>query len=127
VDALVLEAVYPSIEAAVGNRIAIRFASAGRLLAPLMLLQPSLGLDPAELEPVRQISEVGCPVLVIAGSIDAHTTLADSEQLFSAAHEPKELWVVEGAAHVDFHRFAGAEYERRILDFFKHNLSPGAT
>ena len=126
VDALVLEAVYPSIEAAVGNRIAIRFGSAGRLLAPLMLLQPSLGLDPAELEPVRQISEVGCPVLVIAGSIDAHTTLADSEQLFSAAHEPKELWVVEGAAHVDFHRFAGAEYERRILDFFKHNLSPGA-
>ena len=128
VDALVLEAVYPRIEAAVGNRIAIRFGSAGRLVTPLMLLQLQLrlGLDPAELEPVRQVSEVGCPVLVIAGSIDAHTTLADSEQLFSAAHAPKELWVVEGAAHLDFHRFAGAEYERRVLDFFKHNLSPGA-
>ncbi len=129
VHALVLEAVYPSIEAAVGNRIAIRFGRAGRLLAPLMLLQlqPRLGLDPAELEPIRQISEVGCPVLVIAGRSDAHTTLADSKELFSAAHEPKGLWVVDAAAHVDFHRFAGAEYERRILDFFKHNLSPGAS
>jgi fermentation-respiration switch protein FrsA (DUF1100 family) len=42
--------------------------------------------------------------------------------LFAAAAEPKQLWLVNGAAHVDMHAFAKGEYERRILDFMANNL-----
>jgi hypothetical protein len=41
----------------------------------------------------------------------------------AAAPEPKTLWVGPGAAHVDFHRFAAAEYEHRVLEFLVDKLA----
>jgi uncharacterized protein len=125
-SALVLEAVYPTLTAAVSNRLALWLGSPGRMLTPLLLIQvkPRLGFDPGDLEPVRSISTLNAPVLLIAGSDDAHTTLADTAELFAAARDPKELWIVPRARHVDLHRFAGAEYERRVLAFFERHLVP---
>ncbi len=57
---------------------------------------------------------------------DLHATLAQSQALFAEAPEPKELWVVPGAAHVNLHRFAPREYERRILDFLRQHLGDAA-
>ncbi len=128
VSALVLEAVYSTIHEAVANRIAIRFGEPGRLLAPLLIwqLEPRLGLPPEVVDPIRGIREIEAPLLLIAGERDLHTTVEQSRTLFSAAPEPKELWVVPGAAHQDFHRFAPREYERRVLDFLNRALR-GAT
>ena len=126
VSALVLEAVYPTLEDAVANRIAIRLGALGDWLAPLLLwqVQPRLGVPPQDLAPARGIRNITAPLLVIAGERDRHTTLAQSEQLFGAAPEPKHLWVVPGAAHEDFHRVATREYEARILAFLEQAL-PG--
>jgi fermentation-respiration switch protein FrsA (DUF1100 family) len=129
VDALVLEAVYPTLERAVANRIAIRLGPAlAPVLARLLLWQvePRLGFDPFALNPVDAIGRAGAPILLIAGSEDRHTTLAESRALFEAARPPKDLWVVEGAAHQSFHRFAGAEYEQRVLTFFAEHLGGGS-
>ena len=67
---------------------------------------------------------VAGPKLFVAGALDRHTALEESRRLFAAAREPKELWVVEGAAHTDLHAAAREEYERRVLDFFDRNLRP---
>ena len=122
--ALVLEAVYTDIEAAAENRIALRLGSAGRWLAPLVLLQlrPRLGVDPESLSPRARIGELHCPILLIAGVEDRHTTLAQSRALYAAATGPKELWEVPGAAHVDFEGFAPAEYQARVGRFLAANL-----
>ncbi len=56
-------------------------------------------------------------VLIIAGGKDDRTTLPESRKLFQKAPEPKMLWVVEGAGHQDFHRYAPKQYERRVLAF----------
>jgi fermentation-respiration switch protein FrsA (DUF1100 family) len=124
-QALVLEAVYTNLEDATANRIALRLGPPGRWLTPLLLwqLRPRLGIDPAELSPVRHIAGVHCPVLVIAGTEDRHTTLEQSRALFAAANEPKELWEIPGAAHVDLAAFAPEEYQRRVLAFFAAHLS----
>lgn len=126
VRALVLEAVYPTIEVAVANRLALRFGAPARLLAPVVLLQlsPRLGLGPADLAPVRRIARLPCPVLIIAGAEDRHTRLADSQQLFAAAPPPKEMWIIPGAAHVDFHRYARHEYQQRVLNFLSRYAGP---
>ena len=63
------------------------------------------------------------PKLFIVGGEDRHTTLIESEQMFSAAAEPKEFWIVEGAQHADLHAQKKEEYEPRILSFFKVRLS----
>jgi len=124
-DAVVLEAVYPAVEAAVTNRIAIRLGRPlARLLAPLLVAQlhPRLGIGPSELRPIDHIAALGAPVLLVAGSEDAHTTPADTERLFVAAAEPKNLWMVPGAAHVDLYAFAGPEYEQRVGAFLRNAL-----
>lgn len=121
VDALVLEAVYPDIQHALGNRLALRFGPKGRWLSPFLLAQmpPRLGFGPGRLAPVKGIRRVRAPVLVIAGGRDRRTPVPESEALFDAAPAPKSLWIVPGAGHVDFAKAAGSEYERRVLSFLE--------
>jgi fermentation-respiration switch protein FrsA (DUF1100 family) len=118
-DALILESVYPTVEEATRNRLRIRLGPFGPPLAPLLLalLEPRLAISPIALHPIDHIGRVRCPVFVIAGTEDEHTTPAETRALFARAPEPKRLWLVPGAAHVDLERFAGAEYRRRVKGF----------
>lgn len=124
VDALVLEAVYTTIEEAVENRIAIRLGGVGRYLAPLLLWQVKfrLGVDPSSLAPITRIGGIAAPVLVIAGGKDRRTTIGQTRALFKTAPSPKSLWVIEGAGHLNFYGFAGKAYEGRVLGFLKAHL-----
>jgi alpha-beta hydrolase superfamily lysophospholipase len=116
---VVLEAVYPSIDRALVNRLRMRIGPFGPVVAPLLLVQLSsrFGIAAIDLKPVEHIGGIGCPVLLIGGTLDRHTTVADTEILFEAAREPKELWLIPNAAHIDFLEFAGDAYRRRILSF----------
>lgn len=119
IDALIIEQVYPTIDEALDNRLHMYLGAFGAVFKPMLLQEMSwhLGLAPARLRPIDHIDKIGCPVLEIAGELDRHTTLAQSKALFAAAKSPKQLWIVDGAAHVDLERFAGAEYHRRVFDF----------
>lgn len=116
----VLEAVYPDIEAAVGNRLRMRLGSIGTVLSPLLVWQmrPRLGVGADALRPIDHIARLHCPVLIIGGGADRHTTVEDTARLVSAARDPKELWMIPDAAHVDFLEYAGDKYRQRILAFF---------
>jgi fermentation-respiration switch protein FrsA (DUF1100 family) len=123
-EAFVVEAVFADLTSAVGNRLEMRFGKTGRLLTPLLTCQfePLAGIDPGTISPVRAIAKVGQPVMILYGAVDRHARPAEARALFAAAHEPKELWEVPGAAHVDLHRFATAEYERRVGAFLNKHL-----
>jgi len=127
-DAVVLEAVYPRVARAIENRIRIRLGPLAPALTPLLLvqLQPRLHISPRDLEPIRSIDRLGSPVLVVAGSRDQHTTLAESEELFRAAVQPKRMWVVSGARHQDFLSFDPAGYDSEVIGFLLEHLRPGA-
>lgn len=124
VDAVVLESMYPTIEEAVEDRLRMRLGVLGKPLAKLLLWQLPLRLaiQPAQLHPNARLPEVKAPLLIAAGSADRHTTLAETQRLFAAAPEPKSLWIVDGAEHVDLHAYAPAEYERRIGTFLARHL-----
>jgi pimeloyl-ACP methyl ester carboxylesterase len=124
VQAAILEAVYPSIDVAVKNRLRMRLGAAGPALAPLLLVQlrPGVGAWPSDLRPVDHIARLRCPVLVVGGAADQQTTLTDTQQLYAAANQPKELWVIPGAGHVDYLQAAGEEYKQRILEFLERAL-----
>jgi len=123
-DALVLESVYSSIEHAVENRLAIRLGPAGRYLAPLLLwqIEARLGISPAQLQPLQAITRLHSPLLLIAGSEDRHTVAAESRALFAQAPSPKALWMVDGAAHQDLHRYAPQRYQTTVLAFLQRYL-----
>jgi fermentation-respiration switch protein FrsA (DUF1100 family) len=74
------------------------------------------------LNPISHIDNLGAPVLLISGSVDQHTRMAETERLFAAAREPKEIWIVPGGGHFNMHAYAGREYEHRITDFLDWHL-----
>ncbi len=129
VDALVLESVYPDIDAALANRLrAALGGSVGPVAVPVLgplfklLLPPILGVRPAELRPVDRIGEVRVPVLVAAGTADDRTTLAESQDLFAHLWAPGTFWAVPGAGHEDLQRFDPVGYGRVVLAFLDHHL-----
>jgi fermentation-respiration switch protein FrsA (DUF1100 family) len=119
-----LEAVYPTLEQAVSNRLMMRLGGWADVLTPLLTkqLKPRLGFSADNLRPLDRVGQVVAPKLFIVGEKDIHTTLEESRQLFAAAREPKELWVIAGAPHGNFYTFAPQEYERRVLPFFERHL-----
>jgi alpha-beta hydrolase superfamily lysophospholipase len=123
-DAVVLEAVYPRVGRAIENRIRLRLGPLAPVLTPLLLAQIPIRLHIGvrDLEPVRSIGRLGAPVLIVAGSEDRHTTLEESRELFQAAAQPKELWVVRGANHQDFLSFDPSGYESAVVAFLKRHL-----
>ena len=128
VDALVVEAVYPDIGAATANRIrAVLGPIAGVVASPIaslfeLLLPPFLGVTAADLRPIDRIANVRAPILLAAGTRDDRTTIAEARAMFARAGEPKRLWAVEGAGHVDFEGFAPAEYRDHVLAFMVETL-----
>lgn len=124
VDALVIESVYPDIDTAVRNRVAAQLGPLAWLPATLLLVQlePRLGVARSALRPLDRMAGLGCPVLLLSGAEDPHTTVADTRTLFDAAREPKELWLVDGAGHVDLHAAAPAAYAARIGGFLGRHL-----
>ncbi len=127
-DAVVLEAVYPRIAGAIEDRIRIRLGPLAPVLTPFLLvqLQPRWHISRHDLEPIRSVAHLGSPVLVVAGSRDQHTTLAESEELFRAAVQPKRLWVVNGARHQDFLAFDPTGYGSKSLDSFLNTCGQAA-
>lgn len=124
VDAMVLEGVYADIRAAVANRLRLRFGALGPWLAPFLTAQVEwrFGVRLDQLRPVEGIGRVHVPVLIIAGADDPRAPPSDARRLFAAAHEPKELWIIPGAAHANYQRLIPAEYEQRILAFLDRAL-----
>jgi uncharacterized protein len=128
VDALVLEAVYPDIGAATANRIRAVLGPIGAVVAsPVaalfkLLLPPFLGVSAADLRPIDRVAAVRAPLLLAAGTRDDRTTVAEVRAMFARANEPKWLWLVEGAGHVDLEGFSPAEYRSHVLAFMIETL-----
>ncbi len=120
VNAMVLEMVYPTIDQAIRNRLIMKLGWWASSLAPLLSwqLRPRLGIDPEVLRPIDRIGKISPAKLHIVGAEDQHTTLEESRGMFNAASEPKELWIVNGARHVDLYAIAKKEYEEHVLGFF---------
>ncbi len=127
VDAYVLEAVFPTIQRAVANRIRLRLGSWLEPLHPLLTYQLPFrtGVAVRDLRPIEKIGAITAPVLMMAGEKDERTTLAESKALFEAVNAPnKAFWIVPGATHTNFHAAAPETYEEKVLDFFQRNLPP---
>ena len=124
-DAMVLDAVYPDIRRAIGNRIA---AMGGWVLArvvePLLSYQSRLrfGVWPSALSPIDAVARYRGPVLVIGGGRDIYTPPAETRAIFAAARGPKRLWIVPGLDHGEVSSMTSAEYESSLLGFLSRTV-----
>jgi alpha-beta hydrolase superfamily lysophospholipase len=73
--------------------------------------------------PIRFVAKIAPrPLLIVGGSADRLMTESDVRRLYAAAAEPKQLWIIPGAAHAKCHDVGGLEYEARVTSFFNKNL-----
>lgn len=124
IDALVLESVYPTIDEAIHNRVAEQLGPFSTIPAEILLLQlgPRLRIARSDLRPVDHLPNVGCPVCMLSGTNDLHTTADETRRMFDVTREPKELWMVPGAAHVDLYDISPDLFEQRVLAFLNRHM-----
>ncbi len=84
-------------------------------------LRADISLD--GLKPKEDIARIAPrPLLIIHGTADESVPPGDSEQNFASAREPKELWMIEGAAHGATVAPGGATSSGRVIEFFRRAL-----
>ena len=66
------------------------------------------------------------PILLIHGSRDGIVPLNHLDELYAAAGEPKDRWVVQGTTHAMARMDVPAEYVSRVATFFDESLAAPA-
>jgi len=69
---------------------------------------------------VKDISPI--PILLIHSKADPIVPTTHSQALFSAAEQPKELWLLEDVPHIM--AFSNRKLQQRFVDFVKTNVIP---
>lgn len=70
--------------------------------------------------PIRQISRVKAPILLIHGMADVETPPAHSQALFARTSKGK-LWLVPKATHANAYAASPVEFRQRVLHWFAEN------
>jgi fermentation-respiration switch protein FrsA (DUF1100 family) len=97
----------------------------GRLLGRFAVWAAGLrvGVPLSEADPLPHVARVAPrPILFIHGAHDPFAPLADQDALFDAARQPKTLWRVSDAGHRNADTLHPAEYQQRVVGFFKQHL-----
>ncbi len=93
------------------------------LLFPLYagVAELRLGFDLFQRTNVLRVIDSVSHALIMHSRDDTSVTVENSELLFARAAEPKALWLVSGAAHVQLYDAYPDEYAERVLDFLKRH------
>jgi uncharacterized protein len=112
------------IEAAFASHAAMARAVLGRHIWtwPLYPIVP-LFLN-RTFDPIRFVGQISPrPLLFIHGDQDRIVPMEMSKTLFEKAKEPKELWIVPGAGHLEVRRRNQMAYEKRVTELFEAALT----
>lgn len=87
-----------------------------------------LGTPIAFIAPRRHIGVISPrPLLIIHGTADDLIPPSQATLNFAAAGQPRELWLVRGAGHIEPMYVQGKEYQSRVIKFLKQCVKAPAT
>jgi alpha-beta hydrolase superfamily lysophospholipase len=88
------------------------------------LIEQFLPYDVEAVAPLREVAGISPRAcLFIHGTDDLTTNPEDSQALYAAAGEPKELWMPEGVGHCGAYFADRDAYAARVGSFFERHLS----
>jgi alpha-beta hydrolase superfamily lysophospholipase len=90
-------------------------------VSPLIICLASLRLGAwlPKADPIRWVDKIAPKALfIIHGGLDPYVSLAEVQELYAKASEPKELWVVPEASHRMVDKQCPDEYRAKLLAFF---------
>ena len=123
VAAVVADAAYAELHNPIGNRMRDEGLPMVRLGAGIVLAAASVRARVRLRSPIHRVAQIAPrALLLISPAEDRLVSPHQSLRMFQAAGEPKELFVVPGAAHAEAHLTAPEAYERRVLAFLARHL-----
>ena len=124
--AVVAESPFGSFEEVAYDRLAMESGMPRWAFWPVVQLgflyaRVRYGIDLRKASPADAVRATNVPILLIHGDRDTHIPVRHSFELQALRPRTTQLWVIRGAEHVQCLRIGGAEYERRVIDWFgKH-------
>jgi dipeptidyl aminopeptidase/acylaminoacyl peptidase len=90
----------------------------------LWLMGLRLGCSLSEADPIRWADKIAPRALfIIQGALDPFVTVEEARELYAAAGEPKDIWIVPEAGHRQADRHYPREYHQRVLASFDQWLA----
>lgn len=81
------------------------------------------GIDLDRVQPAQVIHQIAPrPLRLIAAEGDHDTPVAVEQALFDQASQPKALWRIPGADHMDYREHGGGDLRQGIAQFFARSL-----
>jgi len=124
--AVAADSPYRDLEAALGRHLALMYPLLPRvpfLWFILITYRIRFGVWPSTVSPqasARTISPRS--LLLIQGGSDARVLPDEARSVFAAAGEPRTLWIVEGAGHLESFASNPDVYLERVTAFFEASL-----
>jgi len=88
-------------------------------MVAMLSVEKEGGFKPEDVSPEKAAAARAFPILLICGTRDFAIPCRHSERIYKSAAGPRELWIVQGAAHAAALGQAPAEYESRVINFFE--------
>ena len=127
VAAVIADAAYADIRHPIENRMREARLPLPRLGSWLIVAGAAIRTRTRLISPIDRVASVSPRgLLLIAPQEDQLVSWRQSVRLHEAAGEPKELYVVPGAAHGEARMVGGDAYTRRVLEFLERHLAPEA-
>jgi len=83
-----------------------------------------LGFSPREVDLRKFVEKISPkPLFIIYGAKDKEVPPFHARKIFEYAKEPKEIWEIPEARHLEAYFVERKEYERRVLNFFDNAFS----
>lgn len=126
VRCVIADSPFASHDAVVAHNIARVTHLSGTLIASVadVFLARRAGYRSSDVAPEREVAAIAPrPLLVIHGTQDETIPVAQALRVYAAAHEPKELWLGQGAGHCGTYFLDRQAYTRRSAAFFARHLA----
>lgn len=126
VAAVAVDSPYTSLEETLGRHLTLMYPLLPKvpfLWFVLATYRLRFGVWPREVSPEVSAGQLAPrPLLLIHGGSDPRMPLDQAKQMFAQASEPKDLWVVERAGHLESYALAPQVYLDRLGRFFQTSL-----
>lgn len=124
IKAVVAESTFTSVEDNITTGVEKLAGLPSFPFAPLIVFwdEQETGLRMVQIRPIDEIPAIGPrPLLLVHGELDDLIPVENARQLYAAAREPKELYLIPNAGHENF---VGTDpaYPARIVEFFTKAL-----
>jgi len=83
-----------------------------------------LGFNPRRVDLRKFVDKISPkPLFIIYGGKDKEVPPFHAHKIFEYAKDPKEIWEIPEAGHLEAYSIKGKEYEQRVLNFFDKAFS----